>query len=626
MCGICGIVHSNKNNTIDMGLLKSMNDLITHRGPDETGYFHEKNIGLAMSRLKIIDLDTGSQPISNEDNTIITVFNGEIYNFQSLRKELESYGHKFQTFSDTEVIVHAYEEWGLDFPLRFNGMFAIALYDKNTEGLILVRDRFGIKPLYYLDNPLHFVFGSELKTIIRSNYSKLIINELALSFFLSLEYIPCPHTLIRDIKKLDPGHMLIVRNGNIKKIQYYDILANIHSIKEDNIKEQIFTQLSDSVKRRLISDVPLGAFLSGGIDSSIIVYLMKANHADPLRTFSIGFDESSYNELKYSNIISRMVDSDHIAFKLKPEIISSIDEIIYNLDEPIGDFSIFPTYMISRLTREHVTVALSGDGGDELFGGYEQYKAQIIARYFQWIPGFIMHQLYRIEDRIKPGGKKKGIINNLKRLIYGMRFDKSLMHYRWMLFFDNDQLKELFLDKSSWEHFNTITEYIKGLFQRAEGLDHINQMCFVDFSLYMQENILLKVDRMSMANSLEVRVPFLDHNVAELAFSIKGKDKIRGFNTKYILKQTFKNRLPDDIIKRKKEGFSIPLKNWIKGELREMISSVLLSKDAESFFNREYTGHLLSQHMHSTHNHSHRLWAMFIFLKWHEKFIKNSLN
>lgn len=629
MCGICGIYYFDRSCSIDRDLLLSMNSLIFHRGPDEEGFYIKDNIGLAMRRLKVIDLETGSQPMFNEDRSIVTVYNGEIYNFHALRKELESLGHSFATNSDTEVIVHAYEEWDCDFPRAFNGMFSIALFDIRKKRLILVRDRFGIKPLYYLERDDRIVFGSELKPVIRSGSSSLEVDDLGLSFFLSLEYIPAPHTLIRDIKKLNPGTMLVAEGGRTQERRYYSLFDNIGKVGIDynNLDEQIYEQLSGAVKKRLIADVPIGSFLSGGIDSSIIVYLMRANNADPLRTFSIGFDESSYNELKYSNRVSKLVNSEHIAFKIKPHILGIIDKLIYFLDEPIGDFSIFPTYMISKMTRDFVTVALSGDGGDELFGGYEQYRAQIIARYFDWIPGFLMNQLFRIEERIPPTSKKKGIINNMKRLIYGMRFDNSLMHYRWMLFFDEKELREIFADQQTFDHFQTIISYIRKIFKDSEsrGMDDINRMCMADLSLYMQENILLKVDRMSMANSLEVRVPFLDHNVVELAFSIRGDRKIRMLRTKHCLRNAFRGRLPKEIIGRKKEGFSIPLKNWIKGDLRDMVESTILSDNSLVFFNQPSLRNMLDQHYANRYNHSHRIWSIFVFLKWYDCFIKNRL-
>lgn len=628
MCGICGIYFFDRARHVDPGLLNAMNSLIIHRGPDEDGYFIERNLGLAMRRLRVIDLETGSQPVFNEDKSIITVFNGEIYNFPSLKSQLESLGHTFRTHCDTEVIVHAYEEWGLDFPVYFNGMFAIALYDKKNSRLILVRDRFGIKPLYFLLKEDVLVFGSELKTILGSGCSDQVVDDRALSFFMSLEYMPAPLTLVKDIKKMHPGSMLVIQGNSAKERIYYDLLQNIRPLDcpVSEIKERIRDELSKSVKRRLISDVPLGSFLSGGIDSSIIACLMKENHADPVRTFSVGFDESSYNELKYSSMVSALIGSEHTAFKLKPDILGIIDDLIYYLDEPIGDFSIFPTYMISKRTREHVTVALSGDGGDELFGGYEQYRAHLLSKPASLLPRFLVSCLIRAESRIRPSQKKKGIINNLKRFIQGLRFDSSLHHYRWMMFLDEKQISRLFpgLDNSS--HFNEILGYIKELFIKAGGLDEVNRMGYADFSLYMQENILLKVDRMSMANSLEVRVPFLDHNLVELAFSIGGHYKIRRLRSKHILKEAFSNMLPGEIINREKQGFSIPVKNWIRGDLKDMVWSALTGAGLNPVFDPGAVRIMLQEHMNGSHNHSHNIWSAFIFQKWYERFIKNSLH
>ncbi len=624
MCGICGIYYFDKTRNVESELLHSMNDLIFHRGPDEDGYYIEANIGLAMRRLMVIDLETGSQPVMNEDGSLVTVYNGEIYNFSSLRNRLKAKGHIFRTNCDTEVILHAYEQWGYDFPKHLNGMFAIAIFDRKASRLILVRDRFGIKPLYYLCKSNVLVFGSELKPIIRSGCSDLEIDDLALSYLLSLEYMPAPFTLVKDIRKMLPGTMLVIEEGKTREIRYYDLLENRKSIDPAGIREAVADELSRSVERRLISDVPLGAFLSGGIDSSIIVHLMKEKNANPLRTFSIGFDESSYNELKYSQLMADTVGSEHTAFKLKPDILSIIDKLIYFMDEPVGDFSIFPTYMISRMTRDHVTVALSGDGGDELFGGYEQYRAHLLSRYFSWIPRLILLQLIKTEGLVPPSKKKKGFINNLKRFMQGLRFDPSLLHYRWMLFFDERGFDSLFTDPGARDHFLEIFSYIRSLFDKAKDMDEINRMCYADFSLYMQENILLKVDRMSMANSLEVRVPFLDHNLVELAFSIGGENKIHKLRSKHVLKEAFRDRIPREIIDREKQGFSIPLKNWIRGDLKDMIWSVLVNPGLYGAFNPSCIKRLLEEHIKGSHNHSHNIWSIFVFQKWYETFIKNS--
>ena len=621
-------MYSDFARSVSQNTLERMNRLIRHRGPDEAGYCCRGNVGLAMRRLKIIDLQTGSQPMYNEDGSVAVVFNGEIYNFKDLRRQLLDKGHRFKTVSDTETIVHGYEEWGLDFATRLNGMFAIAVYDGKQKRLVLTRDRFGIKPLYYLYHDRHFVFASEIKCILAAGVSAKQLDHQALAWFLMFEYTPCPHTMVQDIRKCPPGHQVVYDFAGMRLRRYYSLLDNLHRVRNrQHAGEELYHRLKEAVRLRLVSDVPLGAFLSGGVDSSIIVSLMRQCAAKEINTFSIGFAESSYDETAYADTMADYVGSKHHRFRIKPDILDLIDPLLFHLDEPIGDFSIFPTYLVSRVTRDHVTVALSGDGGDELFGGYDTYRAQLLARRYRCLPGPVRSALRRLEACIRPRAKKKGLVNKAKRFIQGVRLPAELRHYRWMTFFSPEELCRLCLNSLCTEWYGRGCGYVNRLFTDAAALDPINQMGYVDLRFYLLENILVKVDRMSMATSLETRVPFLDHHVVEMAFSMPGEWKHNGKQGKVILKQVFAPILPQQIIERGKEGFSIPIKHWIKTALRDMVYDTLSKKRIRDMglFHGAYVENLLAEHMCGRCNHSHRIWALFIFHKWYDRFLRQDI-
>ena len=380
MCGICGIVYSDREQMVERNTLKKMCDMITHRGPDDEGFYINQHVGLGMRRLSIIDLSTGKQPISNEDGQIWIVFNGEIYNHKEIRAELENKGHQFKTKTDTEAIVHAYEEYGDSCVQKLNGMFAFAIWDNRNHTLFLARDRIGIKPLYYLFDKNRLIFGSELKSILRAGDIPKRIDLQALDHFLTFEFIPAPLSIFQDIKKLPPGHTLKLKNNEIRICSYWDVELKSNGKEPAQVKRNLRELLQDAVKVRLMSDVPLGAFLSGGVDSSIIVALMAQVMEEPVKTFSIGFEDSTYNELKYARMIAEKFNTEHHEFIIKPDAVELADNLLKYLDEPFGDFSIFPTYLVSKMARDYVTVVLSGDGGDELFAGYDTYIADKIAK------------------------------------------------------------------------------------------------------------------------------------------------------------------------------------------------------------------------------------------------------
>ncbi len=599
-----------------------MCDTIVHRGPDGEGVGIVDHVALGMRRLSIIDIEGGSQPIFNEDRTVRVTLNGEIYNFRELRRQLEAAGHRFSTRSDTEVIVHAYEEFGDDFVNRLNGMFAIALHDSARDRLILARDHLGIKPLFYAVTPEAVIWGSEVKAILASGMVSRTLDSTALVDFLSWEYVPGEQTLFREIRKLPPGHMLVANSrGEIQgPVRYWDIPTSPeHSGRDETAwLERLDETLSAAVQRQLVSDVPLGAFLSGGVDSSLVVAAMG-----PAKTFSIGFDDPTYNELAYSEQVARHLDTDHDTRLIQPDVADLFDGLMHYMDDPIGDFSIFPTYLVSSLARESVTVSLSGDGGDELFGGYETYLAQRMAERYARVPGVIRSLVGAVAEHLPPTEKKKGLVNKVKRFVEGNGYPAGLGHARWRLFLGDALGQTLLTPDFRQQLERPAGQHIVDLFSRAGDLDDVNRDLYVDAKSYMVDNCLVKVDRMSMAVSLEVRVPLLDVDLVELAFSMPGKLKLAGGETKYLLKKLAATKIPRSCVYRPKEGFSIPIKNWLGGQFRPFLERYtdpqLLASDG--IFDPAVVTRLKSEHLAGKANHSHILWSLIVFQAWQEKWL-----
>ena len=626
MCGICGITYFDTQRDVSDRLVKGMCDVIRHRGPDDEGWFTQRNFGIGMRRLSIIDLVTGRQPISNEDSSIWIVFNGEIYNHLELRDDLIKKGHQFKTKTDTEAIVHAYEEYGVDCPAKLNGMFGFAILDLNQQALFLARDRLGIKPLYYYHDDEKFAFGSELKSILQVPEVQREVDLEALDLFLTFEYIPSPHSIFKNIKKLPPGHTLLLREGQVNIQKYWDLKFDEQERTEGELCEELRALLQDAVKIRLMSDVPLGAFLSGGIDSSAIVGLMSNVMDRPVETFSIGFDDETYNESGYAKTIADHFKTKHHEFTIKPNALELTEQLIGFLDEPFGDFSIFPTYLVSKMAREFVTVTLSGDGGDELFAGYDSYIANRMGNTYSRIPGFLRKGMIEpLINRMPPTDKKKGLVNRAKRFVEGMRLPEDLAHVRWMIFLQEIE-KERLYSQSVKSELNDLDTYsfIRKHFRSSGTQDKLNQQLYVDIKSYMVDDILVKVDRMSMAASLEARVPFLDHRFVEFTARISSEYKLKGKDTKYILKSAMKDLLPMQILNRGKEGFSIPIKNWLKHELKDLMLDTLNSSKIrrEGFFQADYVDQLVNDHLSGKENHSHRLWAMIVFGIWQDVYLR----
>ena len=624
MCGIAGIAVFNGAPSPTREQLKGMCDTLFHRGPDDEGMDIRDNIAMGMRRLSIIDVKGGSQPIFNEDGSIRTVYNGEIYNFRELRRELEARGHVFLTKTDTEVIVHAYEEYGSDFPKYFNGMFAFALHDSARRKLFLVRDHIGIKPLYYCFNGKHIVWGSEIKALLASGLIDRDLDIDALGEFLAWEYVPGKKTLLKAVKKLEPGEMIEIELDRpaCNPQAYWDVPPAQESllIKATDWEEEIDQKIKECVQRQLVSDVPLGAFLSGGVDSSLIVASMgKA------RTFSIGFDDPSYNELKWARKVAAHLGVDHVDDIIKPDVVGLFENLMYYMDDPIGDFSIFPTYLVSRHARKAVTVSLSGDGGDELFGGYETYLADGKAHQYSYVPAVFRKQLIEPLIRsLKPRPAKKGLVNKAKRFVEGLEHPEDLSHARWRIFTGEAVRQNLFTQEALSELVTPAASHILELFSRAGDRQPLNRSLYVDLKSYLCDNCLVKVDRMSMAVSLESRVPFLDRELVELAFRVPANLKVSNGKTKVLLKRIAARHVPQDCVYRPKEGFSIPIKNWLNFQLRPTMEELLSSKQIEKqgLFQAPTIERLKREHLAGIANHSHIIWSLMVFQAWCRRWLE----
>jgi asparagine synthase (glutamine-hydrolysing) len=625
MCGITGVVYHDRHRPVSRTDIRRMCQTLVHRGPDDQGIFVEGNVGLGMRRLSVIDLVTGHQPIANEDGRIWIVFNGEIYNYPELRQELERRGHTFATNTDTESIVHAYEEYGEDCVTRLNGMFAFAIWDGRERKLLLARDRLGVKPLYYFLDDRCLVFGSELKAILAHREVPRTLDLEALDSFLTLEYIPAPLSIFQGIKKLPPGHLLMWQEGKVTLRPYWELRFTTVKGREEELTQALYELLQDAVRMRLLSDVPLGAFLSGGIDSSTLVCLMSELVDRPVKTFSIGFEDPSYNELPYARAVARHFATEHYELTIQPEVVKLVEDLVKYLDEPLADVSIFPTYLVSQLAHRHVTVVLSGDGGDELFAGYEWYIADMLARYYQQLPTAVRTRwLPWLVDRIPPSARKKGAINKLKRFVEGAIRPESLRHFRWNTFF-TEQHKDRLYSEELQQAIGHLDAYarLRDYLEAEDDADLLWQEQFADIKTYLADDILAKVDRMSMATSLEARTPYLDYRVVEFAASLPSHLKLRGLQSKYLLKQCMRMKLPPEILHRKKEGFSIPMKNWLKQDLRPLMQELLSPAriQQEGLFNAPYVLRLQDEHLKGIANHSHQLWALMLFEIWRDSYL-----
>jgi len=636
MCGICGVFSFNSDRPVTEEILKRMCNILKHRGPDDEGYFFGGNkqngkhmVGLGIRRLSIIDLETGHQPIHNEDKTIWLTQNGEIYNYRELRNELESKGHKFYTNSDTEIIVHLYEDYGKNCVKYLRGMFAISIWDERKKNLILIRDRIGKKPLYYSITDGTLIFGSEIKSILEYPDIPRKINLNAIHLFLTYQYIPSPQTIFQNIYRLPPASILTCDfQGKINIERYWNLDFTYKTkltFNESCIK--IREILTESTKLRLISDVPLGAFLSGGHDSSIIVGLMSELSTKPVKTFSIGFEEQDFSELKYARIIANQFHTEHYEFIVKPKFIEILPKIIWFYDQPFADSSALPTYYVSNITREHVKVALNGDGGDENFAGYLRYKAMKGSLYCSFLFQILGKKFTLYLSSLLPHietSKSKNIFRYLYRLTSALPYPAAKRHVLWHRFFTNELKSQIYSNEFLQQVGNNDAyDYLIDVFNRAPAYNIMDKTFYTDFMTYLPECLLVKMDVASMANSLEARSPFLDHKLIEFTASINPSWKLHGLTTKYILKQTFKNMLPHKILHRGKQGFGIPLGKWFKNDWRNYFYDTVLSTSAiqRGYFTKKGLEKLFNEHIKGYNDHGYCMYALLVLELWHRIFI-----
>lgn len=627
MCGICGKINNNSK-PISRQLLNKMTEVLSHRGPDQGKTYISGNVGLGHRRLSIIDLSAAaSQPMSNEDETVWIVLNGEIYNFLELRENLEEKGHIFKSRSDTEVIIHLYEELGTACVSKLKGMFAFAIWDEKNKKLFLARDRVGKKPLNYVIRNGNLTFASEIKSILQDTDISREINLRAIDRYLTYLYVPGPETIFIGIKKLPPAHILIYEKGHIRIEQYWDIsFTNKIKLSEKECQDKILELLINAVRMRMISDVPLGVFLSGGIDSSAITAIMCKISSKPVKTFSIGFKDKSFNELEYAREVAKLFHTEHYEYIVEPKTIEILPKLAWHYNEPFADSSAIPTYYLSKMARQEVAVALSGDGGDESFAGYDRYKASKLADIYNLIPNSIHNKLLMLVGEMPESTQKKDFIRNLKKFLRSIRLSGQERYAVWMSNFGRVGKEKLYSAEFK-NRLKTIDngDYLLSAYAKSITKDSIDAMLFVDIITYLPGDLLVKVDIASMANSLEVRSPFLDQDLMEFMGTIPSSFKLRWFTTKYILKKTLVKIIPERILNRKKSGFGVPVGRWIKEELRDFTCDTLLGANAirRGYFNKGVIKQLLEEHISGRINHAHRIWSLINLEIWHQVFIDN---
>lgn len=627
MCGIYGIYNYANNKEISTAALGRIDESIKHRGPDSSGVFVKDNFAFGMRRLAVIDLCCGEQPIFNENRTMAIVFNGEIYNYKTLREELKQKGHTFSTDTDTEVVLHLYEEEGVECVKKLRGMFAFAIKDKSR--LFIARDRIGKKPLNYFAFNGTFAFCSELRGLLELDIPREI-NPVAVDMFLSLQYIPSPYTIYKHINKLMPGHYILLEHNEIKIKQYWDLPLNEPEpdISFGRAKTMVANKLRESVKIRMISDVPLGAFLSGGIDSSIIVALMSELSDKPVKTFSVGFDNQDFTETHYARMVAKMYGCDHNEFIVNPDMADILPKLAWHYSEPFGDPSALPSYYVSKETRKHVTVALNGDGGDENFAGYLRYKAMVLAHYWDLMPRWGRKATFNIINLLpERNAAPLDFAWRAKRFFMSaIESDFKTRHLRVAGFFHDENKKGLYtqtFEKKLGGKLNFAKEYLNGAYLKAEHQDFINRLLYVDMKTYLPECLMPKIDIASMAVSLEGRSPLLDHELMEMVFKMKGAWKLSpAFTSKHLLKEAFKDKLPKEIINRKKMGFGIPLGPWFRGKLQKFWQDICLSDIAltRGYFNPDSIKNMWQEHQCGKKDHGYRLWALLMLELWHLNF------
>ena len=632
MCGIVGIADC-AGKPVDQAALHAMCGAIVHRGPDGDGFYTSPedakdrgSVALGMRRLAIIDLVTGQQPIHNEDKTVWVVLNGEIYNYPDLRSDLEAKGHTFHTKSDTEAIVHAYEEYGVDTPNYLRGMFAFALWDSRNGRLLIARDRVGKKPLLYSLSNGKLIFASEFQAILKHPDVSRDIDPKALWYYLSFLCVPAPMTAFAGIRKLEPGSRLIWEKGQVKIERYWSLdFTKKIDITESEAEERALNLLSESVKIRLMSDVPLGAFLSGGIDSSAVVALMSRLSSERTKTFSIGFDERDYSELEHARRVAKRFGTDHHEFTVKPDAVEVLPTLVRHYGEPYADSSAIPTYYLSKMTRQYVTVALNGDGGDETFAGYERYVAMRLADQYNHVPELLRNGIVQpVVDFIPAPLGTRSRQAKLKRFLSVMNLPRAERYLSWTSALDEGLKLEVCTPEFLARCGTADTAgFLRPWFAGNGSIDIVDRTLKADTESYLPNDLLVKVDIASMAVSLEARSPFLDHKLMEFAASIPARYKLRGLTTKRLLKKALKGLVPDQNLNRSKMGFGVPISHWLRGEMKRFLSEAILSERAlhRGYFKPEVICRLFNEHAEGRRDYGAQLWTVLMFELWHREFI-----
>ena len=637
MCGITGAVWTDPKRAIDDGTLRRMVHVLRHRGPDDDGVhverFHARpgydavpGVALGHRRLSIIDVAGGQQPLANEDDSVWVVFNGEIYNYHDLRQRLEGAGHRFRTNSDTEAIVHLYEDEGPDFLKHLNGMFALAVWDTRRRQLLLARDRLGQKPLVYRLERGRLLFASELKSILEVADVPRSIDPQAVDEYLTYQYVPHPRTIFRGVSKLPPAHYAVYRDGNLKIDSYWrpDFNAQENRPAQESAA-QLRETLTSSVKLRLQSEVPLGAFLSGGVDSTIIVGLMQKLTGQTVRTFSIGFPVAEYDETRYARLAAERFGTKHEEFRVEPDALDILPKLVWHYDEPFADSSAIPTWYVSQLTRRHVTVALTGDGGDELFAGYPRYRAVSLGAWFDRLPGPLRWALaHRYWQKLPASPRQKSVRRRLKRFTETLGQSPWRRYLGWIAIFNEARRAELYTE----EFVQTLPnadplDFLTSAAARSSRRDPITATSLTDLVTYLPCDLMTKVDIASMAHGLECRQPFLDHRVVELAARMPIAHKFRRGTGKRILLEAFADLVPKEIVRRKKMGFGVPLDHWFRGPLADFARDVFSDSRSvgRGIFQTEATTRLLEDHISGRFDHSYRLWALLVLELWQREWI-----
>ncbi len=625
MCGIAGIVRSD-GAPVDRELVARMNQAIRHRGPDDDGFYFSDGVGLAMRRLAIIDLKSGQQPIHNQDRTAWIVFNGEIYNYRELREQLEKLGHQFYTDSDTEAIVHAYDQYGTDCPKYLRGMFAFAIWDERAKSLFLARDRVGKKPLLYAELDGELVFGSEFTALVEHPRVSRDVDFEAVHHYLSFICVPAPLTAYQAIRKLEPGHWLLWRGGEIRTERYWQLdFSKKVSMGEEEAGARVVELLREAVRVRLMSEVPLGAFLSGGIDSSAVVALMAQESSEKIKTFSIGFDEQDFSELHHARRVAEHVGADHHEFIVRPDAMEVLPTLVEHYGEPFADSSAIPSYYVSKETRAFVTVALNGDGGDECFAGYERYAAMSIAQKYASMPGALRNGVISNLVNALPGFEtRQNPLRKAKRFVAAASLPPVERYLRWVSAFDDGAKQNLYADdfRNETAKFRSAS-ILEPWFAKANGAGIVDAALLTDTMTYLPNDLLVKMDIASMTVSLEARSPFLDHHLMEFAASLPEKLKLRRLTTKYLLKRVLKKLVPAENLNRSKMGFGVPIGHWFRGAMQPFLRETLLSEKAlaRGLFKPEAVRQLIDSHVSVKADHSHRLWTLLMLELWFERFI-----